>query len=91
MKIPFICFLDPSISEMISDSNHLILEYLILGVCEQTDSLLISDHTVMRKIFLDQKLYQLLQRQSREASTYPGILAGILITNTFFNYVKRFS
>jgi hypothetical protein len=91
MKIPCICFLDPSVSEMITDSNQLLLEYLIVGVCQQPNSYLISEHTVMRKIFLDQKIYQLLQKQSREESTYPGILAGILITNTFINHVKQFS
>lgn len=91
MKIPCICFLDPTISEMIIDSNHLILECLIVGVCENPNHLLISNHTVMRKIYLDQKLYQLLQKQSREESTYPGILAGNLINNTFLNHVNRFS
>ena len=85
MTIPIICYVDSSLSEILTfhdDPQDLIW----IGLCEYRDNPIISTQVVKKKLFIEHKIYQIIQRMSRERSTYPGILAGSFILSTFLNH-----
>jgi hypothetical protein len=85
MTIPLICFLDSSLSEILTYHKD-PQDLLWIGLCEYGDKPIVSSHVVRRKLFIEHRIYQIIQRMSREQSTYPGILVGSFILSTFLNH-----
>jgi hypothetical protein len=85
MTVPLICFLDSSVSEILAyhgDPQDLIW----IGLCEYRDNPIVSTQVVKKKLFIEHRIYQIIQRMSRQQSTYPGILVGSFILSTFLNH-----
>jgi hypothetical protein len=85
MKIPLICFLDTSLSEILTYHED-PQDFIWIGLCEYQDYPIVSSQVVKKKLFIEHKIYQIILRMSRERSTYPGILAGAFILSTFLNH-----
>jgi len=85
MTIPLICYLDNSLSEILTYHND-PQDLIWIGLCEYQDNPIVSSQLVKKKLFIEHKIYQIIQRMSRERSTYPGILAGSFILSTFLNH-----
>jgi hypothetical protein len=85
MKVPLICFLDTSISEILSYYDN-PQDFIWIGLCEYRENPIISSQVVKKKVFIEHKIYQIIQRMSRERSTYPGTLVGSFILSSFLNH-----
>ena len=85
MTIQLICYLDSSLSEILTYHND-PQDLIWIGLCEYRDNPIISSQVIKKKLFIEHKIYQIIQRMSRERSTYPGILAGSFILSTFLNH-----
>lgn len=85
MTIPLICYLDSSLSEILFYQNDL-QDLIWIGLCEYQDNPIISFQVSKKKLFIEHKIYQIIQRMSRERSMYPGILAGSFILTTILNH-----